>query len=170
MCRVQWTVYLWASVFSFHRMGPRDWTETVRFGGKHLYPLSHLAGPGLITFKRNHLFLFYVCECFICTHVYNVCAGTVQVRRVLLLTVVNFCVGSDHWTWVLCKNSKYSLTAEPSSLQSHDNKRKGQWIIDGVSAGKWPMKRWELTGFQLTLSTWIKPSRESDAGSFCQHN
>lgn len=30
----------------FHYAGPRDQIEVIRLGGKHIYPLNHLAGPG----------------------------------------------------------------------------------------------------------------------------
>jgi hypothetical protein len=33
------------SVFSFHRVGPKDGTQVVRFGSKLSYPLRPLAGP-----------------------------------------------------------------------------------------------------------------------------
>lgn len=32
-------------VLSFHHRGSRDQTQVCRFGGKLLYPLSHLVGP-----------------------------------------------------------------------------------------------------------------------------
>lgn len=32
-------------VLSFYYAGPRDWTKVIRFGGKHLYPLSQSSVP-----------------------------------------------------------------------------------------------------------------------------
>ena len=36
---------LWESVLFFHDVGPRDQTQVVRLGTKHLYLLSHPAHP-----------------------------------------------------------------------------------------------------------------------------
>jgi hypothetical protein len=35
------------SLFSFHHVGPGNWTQVIRHGSKHLYLLSHLVGPCL---------------------------------------------------------------------------------------------------------------------------
>lgn len=36
--------------FSFHHVGPRDYTQVVILEGKHLYPMSHLAGLQILHF------------------------------------------------------------------------------------------------------------------------
>lgn len=36
------------SVLSFHHVGPGDETQVIRFGIKHLYPLSHPADPIIV--------------------------------------------------------------------------------------------------------------------------
>lgn len=41
-----------AIVLSFHQVGPRNWTQVLRLGGKGLYPLSHLTG---LIFLKNKL-------------------------------------------------------------------------------------------------------------------
>lgn len=33
--------------------GPWDWTQVPRLGGKHFHPLSHLAGPYLLTLRHH---------------------------------------------------------------------------------------------------------------------
>lgn len=35
---------MWEPILYFHLLGPRDGTQVTRFGGKHLYQWSHLAG------------------------------------------------------------------------------------------------------------------------------
>jgi hypothetical protein len=35
--------YLQKPALSFHHVNPWDWTQVVRVGSKHLYPLNHLA-------------------------------------------------------------------------------------------------------------------------------
>jgi hypothetical protein len=34
-----------SSLLSSHHMGPREWAQVVRLGGRYLRPLSHLGGP-----------------------------------------------------------------------------------------------------------------------------
>ena len=45
----------------FHHVGPRDQTQVLRLGCKHLYPLSHVAGPliPLWPFISNFYDFFY---------------------------------------------------------------------------------------------------------------
>lgn len=49
---VYWFVSVWVlethlleSVFSFHPVGPNDWAQIVRLGGKHCYLSSYPSGP-----------------------------------------------------------------------------------------------------------------------------
>ena len=39
------------SIFFLHYIGSGDLTQVVRLGSKHLYPLSHLAGPNFLSFR-----------------------------------------------------------------------------------------------------------------------
>lgn len=45
VCRGAHAIVLFELVLSFHHKGPKDSTHVVRFGGKFLYLLSHLASP-----------------------------------------------------------------------------------------------------------------------------
>lgn len=56
--------YMWRwedeLVLSFHHVGPKDWTLTVRFSGKCLNQLSHLNSPPLLNSvsKNMHMNIF----------------------------------------------------------------------------------------------------------------
>lgn len=45
VCRGAHAIALFELLLSFHHKGPRDSTHVVRFSGKFLYLLSHLASP-----------------------------------------------------------------------------------------------------------------------------
>lgn len=36
---------MWETVLFFHLVSPRDWTQVLRLGDKHPYPLSYLLRP-----------------------------------------------------------------------------------------------------------------------------
>jgi hypothetical protein len=40
-----WTTFRSGLVLSFHLVGPGDWTQIIRVGGKHINPLRHFANP-----------------------------------------------------------------------------------------------------------------------------
>lgn len=39
-----------SGVSSFYQVSSRYWTQVLRLGSKHLYPLSHMAGPLIYIF------------------------------------------------------------------------------------------------------------------------
>jgi hypothetical protein len=50
-------------VLCFHQFGPGNGTQVIRFGSKHLYPLSHLASP-----PPCFWFIFpYLLPCALCS-------------------------------------------------------------------------------------------------------
>lgn len=39
---------MWELILSFHYVDPGTQIQVIRLGGKHPYPLSHLAGPSML--------------------------------------------------------------------------------------------------------------------------
>lgn len=73
-------VWRWGQLWElFCQVGPKDWTQVTRRGGKCLYPLSNFAGPTLVLFKSPltsstsslSSLLSIVC---VCMHIVHTCS------------------------------------------------------------------------------------------------